>query len=190
MPFGLDCQIGRSLLTLIIEVMLTRYRYGCGSVHHPYYLTLNRNSTPELYIYQRVFNLYYLMPPGQHTRGDYTPQVFLFEDCTVGTLRSMIINSLPSLPPPHSIEFLFDPRGHPECWTVTSLECTSPILLEEQAGQTIPLDTGSSIVVSIKAPNGPGGSVVPIYPFPSPASPPRVLAWTSSCLTTERCLVR
>ena len=156
-------------------------RYGCTSAHCPR-LTLSTNSEPLVYTYQCMLNFYYLVPPEQGASGDYTPQIFVFHDCSVKSLRYIIANALPSLPTPHSIEFFsFEPRENPTGWSVTSLESASPVLLEEHTEQTASLCSGSSIIVTVKALNGDGCSMVHINPFPSPASPPRVLAWVPSC---------
>src|SRR4051812_10051041 len=126
MLFGSNCQIGKSLcisdMTLLTDSL---GRYGCTSAHCPRLLTFANNSEPLVHTYQSMLNLYYLVP-GQGASGDYTPQIFVFHDCSVKSLRSIITNSLPSLPTPHSIEFFsFKPPNNPIGWSVASLESAS-----------------------------------------------------------------
>jgi hypothetical protein len=157
-------------------------RYG-GSAHFPILIAPASGSSPQQYHFQRSFSLYYLIPSEAQIRGDYTPQIFVFHDCTVKALRSIIIDSLPTLPTPYSVDFFSgSPQGSSAGWSTTSLEGTSPILPAEDADQIISFD-GSSIIVSVKAMHGVRGSMLSmlcIDPFPSPAVPPRVLAWTPS----------
>ena len=157
-------------------------RYGCDPIHYPCLMTLNGGSSPLWSYYHRIFELYYLVPTGRDARDDYNPQIFVFNDCTVKSLRSIIISSLPPFQTSYSVEFFsYNPPVRPTGWSVTSLDLTSPILLEKDAAQSVPSFPGESIIVSVKVMGQVGRPMVPIDPFPSPTSPPKVLAWTPSC---------
>jgi hypothetical protein len=184
MLFGLNYRTGRSYLTSNGAVLTIHdtYRYGCNSSHFPRPMNLNGSDEPQWSCYQRSFNLYYLLPPGNHTDGGFTPQLFVYDDCNVKSLRGMIIKSLPPISTSYSIEFFScTPSIRPKGWSVTSSAGASPALLEKRAAQSISCCHGDSIIVSIKAPHWFGGSMTLVDPFQASASPPRVLAWMPSC---------
>ena len=157
-------------------------RYGCDLPHRPYPVTVHTGRAPQLTWYEHAFNCYYLMPPGHPTRGDYTPEIFHFHDSSIRSLRNMVMNSLPPLPISHSIEFfLGNLQTLPEGWSVTSLENMSVVQNQMDGDETISRHTGNTIIISVKVLDEVAGSMVPFDPFPSPTSPPRVLAWTPSC---------
>ena len=142
----------------------------------------NRNMVPHLAIEQRVYNLYYLLPPGGCTRGDYTPQIFISRECSVKTLISIIKNSLPSLPTPHAIEVFYNLQERPVGWYLTSWGSTSPTLLDKYLEYDMTSNWGHSFVVSVRVLDVTAGCMVPFDPFPTPASPPKVLTWTPACV--------
>ena len=163
--------------------MLTWTRYRCDSVHFPrLVMPEGPLAQPKIDHTPRIHKLYFLLPPGGSPRGEYTPQIVIPRNSLVKTLRSIIINALPT----HSacsIEF-FTPSGTaPRGWYVESTQ--NAILLDWQSDQTVEsianLPAGSALCVSVKVLDEALGCMVPVDPFPPPACPPKILTWNSSC---------
>ena len=132
--------------------------------------------------YQSVHNIYFILPNGSAaTAGHYTPQTLIPNKCTVKLIRAIIINALPSYPNGHSIEFFSTQIERRNGWYVSD-QTGWPILLDWQWNKTVNIGNECSIVVSVKALDQTTGFLVPIDPFPSPACPPKLFMWNSSCI--------
>ena len=158
-------------------------RYGCDSAQFPRLVTPNKASEPHVtYDQQRVFNVLYLLPPGGFIRGDYTPQLSISTQCSVKTLISIVVNSLPPLPTPNSIELFYGRHERLLGWYATDWGSGGPYLVEKWAENMVGRGNSTSIVVSVKVLDEARGCMVPFDPFPSPEAPPRVLNWTPACM--------
>ena len=140
-------------------------------------------SQPKIDHAPRIHKLYFLLPPGGSPRGEYTPQIVILRNCLVKTLRSIIINALPTRST-CSIEFFTPFRTVPHGWYYVE-DTHNAVLLDWQSDQTVEsidkFPVGSALCVSVKVLDEALGCMVPVDPFPPPACPPKILTWNSSC---------
>ena len=109
---------------------------------------------PNIDYSPRVISLYFILPPGGTSRGEYTPQIVIPRNCLVQTLRSIIINSLPSHST-SSIELFTHQANFPRGWYTPPYDDMRATLLDWQSDRTIDrpaqsLPAGWSICVSVK----------------------------------------